>query len=131
MTKKHLKTLLLLGSIISGAANAEWAPLAIGKEDAATFIDLESKRKMGNSAEMWSAIVYLKPREVGANKKIMSLRELDEFDCKSNKFRTLTLIGYSDKLATGSIVIADYSIGEWANVPSKSIAEIQWHKACY
>lgn len=127
-----MKSLILCTTLvlISNIANAEWTPLAIGKEDAATFIDLESKRKMGNSTEMWSVVVYLKPREVGANKKIMSLRELDEFDCKASKFRATTLIGYSDKLATGSVVVADYSIGEWVTVPSKSIAEIQWHKAC-
>lgn len=119
----------ILVAVFSCQAKAEWFPLAIGKEDAATFIDLESKRKMGNSAEMWSAVVYLSPREVGG-KKVMSLRELDEFDCKLKRFRIISVIAYSDKLATGSVVGADYGIGEWISIPSKSIAETQWHKAC-
>lgn len=110
-------------------ANAEWTPIAEGKNRSATFIDKTSIRKHGDYSEMWSTVVYLEPREVDG-KRIMSFRELDEFDCKLKKSRIITLIGYTAKLATGSVVIADFDVGDWISIPIKSIAETQLNKAC-
>ncbi len=123
-------SLVILTLLFSKIALAEWSILAENKEaSAATFVDLKTIRKFGNSSEMWSAIVYLQPQNVDG-KNIMSFTELDEYDCKLKKFRLLTLIGYTDKLATGQIVGADYEVGDWMNVPTKSISEKQWNLAC-
>lgn len=128
---KMIKNILIILTLIfSNTVLAEWTIVAENKEaSAATFVDLKTIRKTGNSSEMWSAVVYLQPQNV-EGKNIMSFTELDEYDCKLKKFRLLTLIGYTGKLATGQIVGADYEIGDWMNVPTKSISEKQWSLAC-
>lgn len=123
-------TLALFLILASTSTLAEWSIVAENKEaSAATFVDLKTIRKMANSAEMWSAVVYLQPQSVDG-KNIMSFTELDEYDCKLKKFRIISLIGYTGKLATGDIVLADYEYGDWVIVPTKSISEKQWNLAC-
>jgi hypothetical protein len=127
MTKISLVILTLLFSNIS---LAEWTIIAENKEaSAATFVDLKTARKMGNSVEMWSAVVFLQPQNIDCG-KIMSFTELDEFDCKLKRFRIVSMVSYTGKLASGAIVSADYEIADWMKVPTKSISEMQWNLAC-
>ncbi len=127
-TSKILTLVLLILCPITSMAG--WTPIAENKEaSAATFVDLKTIRQMGNSAEMWSVVVYLHPQNI-EGEKLMSFTELDEFDCKLKKFRILTMIGYTGKMASGSIVTVDYEVGDWINVPTKSISEKQWNLAC-
>ena len=109
---------------------ADWIPIAENKAaTSATFVDLKTRRKMGDSVEMWSVVVYLRAQNL-YDKNIMSFTELDEYDCKLKKYRVVTLIGYTGKLATGQIVFANYDVGDWFNVIPKSIAEKQLSHAC-
>ena len=122
--------LIILMLMFSNIVLAEWSPIAENKAaTSATFVDLKTRRKMGDSVEMWSAVVYLQAQKLD-DKNIMSFTELDEYDCKLKKYRVVTLIGYTGKLATGEIVTADYEVGDWFNVTKKSIAEEQLSHAC-
>ena len=122
--------LIIFMLMFSNIVLAEWIPIAENKAaTSATFVDLKTRRKMGDSVEMWSVVVYLRAQNL-YDKNIMSFTELDEYDCKLKKYRAVTLIGYTGKLATGEIVSANYDVGDWFNVASKSIAQKQLIHAC-
>ena len=89
-------------SLMLLATNPAWADWVNtdSTDDAAHYMDPATVRKDGDLRSAWTLQDY-KERQRGGE---MSARGRMEFDCKSKRFRVLSVISYSGPMGTGKIL---------------------------
>ncbi|MDV6343538.1 surface-adhesin E family protein [Nitrosomonas sp. Is37] len=121
--------------LFSGSALADWASIRVpaewkpvkGEKD--FYIEPSSIKKSGDRATMWSLINYGTPMQV-ENMKHLSSTELDEYDCKDKKYKTLAFYWYPDPNAKGNVTYSETTSSNWEAVISNSPTEVAWKTAC-
>jgi hypothetical protein len=107
------KTLLLALMLVTGSVWAEWVMVSVSVTEQDFYIDKDTIRKDGNLRKVWS-VNNLKQRDKYGG---MSYRGRDEFDCKSERKRTLSVSLHSEPMADGKILFDEQGSGEWTDVP--------------
>jgi hypothetical protein len=92
--KKTILTLLL--AAMSAGAMAEWVQYA-ETEQIVYYIDAATIRRDGNFRKVWLVQDLKQRQKYGA----MSRRFLQEFDCKKERFRFLSISVHSGPMASG------------------------------
>ena len=124
MRKVILLVVLVIGS---NSAFARW--VEIGSNDALiSYANPATIRKSGSKVKMWSVFDYKTAQ--GSDRPYISAKALDEYDCKEEQTRTLSLSLHSENMGNGDVVSVITDTSQWMPVSPDSIGEIHWKFAC-
>jgi hypothetical protein len=100
-------------STVTTPARSEWVKMAEGTDGRKDYLDVTTIRKDGQFRRAWG-IQNLKERdEIGA----MSVRILQEYDCKGDRFRMLSMSVHTEPMAGGNVLHSGNRKEEWSHVP--------------
>jgi len=119
--------LCFLLALVAAPAWAEWVVVSESEDGGLAFyIDPASIRKNGHFRKVW-LITDLKQRGEGGE---MSRRVLDEYDCKEERSRILSISGHSGPMAGGETLEMDDGAGKWYAIAPGSMAETVFKRVC-
>jgi hypothetical protein len=116
--------MLLLG-LVSNTVMAAWTPVVQNGSDS-VYADISTISKTGNKVKMWDLLNMTK--HSGDN--YLSLKSLQEFDCKERKNRIVSYSTYSGNMGNGNMVKSSNRAHEWLPVKSGGVMEKLWNTAC-
>jgi len=125
--------LITLGLLLAQPVWAGWVVMGVGGEgatDVVIFGDPATVRKTANGRRVWMMWSYDKPQPNSVGGTYQSTKNLEEFDCAGERFRTLQSILHSDKFGRGPMVAFDNDLGPWIVVPPGSLAVDLLQAAC-
>ena len=111
--------------LASGNAVAEWVQVAFS-DTGVYYIDPATIRKNGNLRRAWE-IQDLKNRGRDGE---LSLRLLQEYDCKNDRSRILSLSLHAERMANGKVLASHPGDGQWDHIPPETIAEATFRFVC-
>lgn len=112
----------------SGSAAAEW--VSIGDQGPAEiFVDKTTIKRVGDTATMWQLQELKTPRSA-AGATYVSLKQLDEYDCKDPRTRGVEIGAYPQPKGEGKAVASEKGSGTWTKVVPDSTNEMLWKIAC-
>ena len=76
-------------------ANAEWVYVTENLKGT-SLVDFKSIKKNSNFRKAWTRIIFIEPQD-GSNGTFLSMKTYDEFDCKNDETRQLSILTFSDK----------------------------------
>lgn len=123
--------LFLLLAIASNGSQAEWLKIN-SNDNLTTYVDPASISKTENIAKMWGVVDLKEAKKEELGKSFLSAKSLQEYDCKEEQVRKVTLSFYSGNMGTGDIVhtYTDPEKWKWTPVAHGSIVETMWKNAC-
>jgi hypothetical protein len=124
--------LVMLLAMAGSAAEAEWLKVrsATASGGADSYADPATISRNGDMVKMWHVYDY-QTTHVIMGKAHLSAKSLNEYDCKSEKVRTLSFSWHSGKMATGETVHSgDDSPTNWISVHPGSTVKGLWTVAC-
>lgn len=123
---------LILGfllTILSGSAVAEWVAVASG-DNMTVYADSTTIRRSGDIVRIWRLNDFKTARTL-ADKPYLSMKTLDEYDCKVKRSRTLAgSAAYNRNMAQGEVLHTATSNSNWASVAAGTVQEIVMKVAC-
>ena len=127
MINKLLVALVL--SVASHNAMAKWAPVGSNKNYTA-YADLSTITKSGEMVKMWGLNDLKVPSETFNKKKFLSYKFQQEYECKGEKTRFLSLVKLSGAMGTGDVVYRAAGVDGWAPVSNSGVGRAMWKAAC-
>ena len=118
---------LLLSAMITGAM-AEWVQVYWG-ETSDAYADLSTIRKKGKTVKMWD-MVDLKHPQMIDGELFQSMKSQTEYDCGNVRSRLLTVLGYSQPMGTGVVVLTEPNPSDWEPVIPGTHGVIMWNVVC-
>lgn len=119
--------MMLLAGVCSSAA-AAW--IEVNRDETTTdYLDPTTIRKAGNMVKMWSLTDY-KTAQVADGKPYISSRQQNEYDCKGERVRILSLSAHSGNMAGGETVFVGTDPSKWVPIAPGAIMETLWKIAC-
>lgn len=115
--KKCLSVLLLL--LPAASVQAEWIELNVVKKPGEMhYFDPETVRKDGQFRKVWVLSSYEEKQKGGHH----AVKTLYELDCARDKARSITMLMYPDKKATGRVIGAHHEeSADWSGFSADSI----------
>ena len=127
--KKLLIALALV--IICGNANAEWIEVDFIKNRFIIYADKTTIRRNENIVKMWELTDFKMMQKNKDDTEFLSVKALQEHDCKEGRSRLLDLAQYSGAMGKGGVIMSGSDFGDrWNYVSPESIAESIWKIAC-
>lgn len=124
VVRKTILTLLL--AAMSSGAMAGWVQVGEGASGKKTYIDPQTIKKDGNLRRVWVIVNFPTADKDG----IHSRRVLDEYDCKGERWRALSLSLHSEPMADGRVINSYNATSEWDYIPPGTIAETIFKFVC-
>lgn len=121
--------LMMLLGVVSGSAAAEWVEVG-GNETTTTYADPATIRKAGNMVKMRHLLDYTKARVIEGLKPHLSVKMQDEYDCKQERTRTLSISLHSGNMGEGEVLGTSTKPGNWRPVPPDTLVETLREFAC-
>lgn len=121
--KKIIGLFLLLFSI---NGYCDW--VNVGESDDGnytTYVDFNTKKTVGGYIRVWTLMDMKKPEG-----NIKSLIALEEFDCSTDRKRTIQLTGYKDSMGAGGTVGTEEGSKRWTYVIPNSLIDIMYKSVC-
>ena len=123
----RFRTLLLISiCFVTGSAWADWVRVT-GNAELTYYIDPATIRKDGNLRKVWSILDLKEPDKKSGE---LSSRTRQEYDCKEERYRFLSMTEHSGQMATGNTLKNINEPSEWWDVPPKSMNEIVLKAVC-
>ena len=119
------KTLLLALMLVTGYAWGEWVRVS-WNDNFDRYIDPSTIRKDGNLVRVWE-ITDLKQRHKDGE---LSRRTRNEYDCKQERYRILTISSHTGPMASGTTLATEGESFTWDYIPPNSIVETVLKKLC-
>jgi len=121
----------LLLAIVSGGLQAEWMKVN-ANDNLTTYVDPASITKAENIARMSGMVDLKEAKKEELGKSFLSAKSLQEYDCKDEQVRKITLSFFSGNMGAGDIVhtYTDPEKWKWTPVAHGSIVETMWKTAC-
>jgi len=140
-------TLMLLLSLVSSSAMAEWVKIAVihsqqSPEIQTAYVDPVTIQKNGNLVSMSVLVDHQSGLSTAVGSKIMAIfssakgnikkswKVQDEFDCGNRKLRMLSYVAYLEQMGKGEIIPSPYVTSVWEPAVPESIGEALWKYAC-
>ena len=120
-------TMAALAVASSGAA-AHWVTMGDNGQ-AEIYIDKATITRSGDTAKMWSLQELKQPGSAGGAAYV-SLKRLDEYDCKEPRTRGVEISAFPKPMAQGTAVASEKGSGAWTKVAPDSAIEKMWKIAC-
>lgn len=124
-----LKKICVLSFLIASNAFADWIHIASTMEDDAIFyVSSESIVKTGKfKKSAWEVVNHPNKTRQG----YLSVKVQQEYDCKSNKVRTLYASAHSELFGKGiTVKIAEDTPLPWQEMPNGSVATFVRNYIC-
>jgi hypothetical protein len=120
--RKYLIGLLML---ISCSAWADWVQVA-DSSVSTYFVDRASIRKEGSFRKVWEIENYKKQE-----KGVQSTRSRVEYDCKQERYKTLTISTHTELMAEGLALENESNANNpWRDIPPKTVSARLLQYAC-
>lgn len=120
-----MRMLICVLALVAGPAWAGWVKVSENK-DATFYIDPATIRKSSQFRRVLE-LQDLKKRDSDGE---MSLRTLDEYDCKENRNRAVSFVTYADPMAQGKELYSSSSPDKWSAVPPGTPASVILKRVC-
>ena len=124
-----MKYLLVLLMLIASPAWAGWEHIAESDDGVKFLIDYQTIRKDGNKVKFWQLVNYPTPQILGEI-KYASTRSRQEYDCKQEQRRVLTLTAFDAWNADGKAVVKEEETGNWREIPPETVVWAIMKKVC-
>lgn len=126
---RAIVSLLLLAS--AGSATAAWERAGSTDDGATIYTDPATLQRAGDIVKMWGLLDYkIAERDPGGN-PYLSVKLMQEFDCKAVKGRTRYYSFHSGQMGGGQLVGSELRVdGEWLSASRARPGEILWKAAC-
>jgi hypothetical protein len=123
--------LFILLAISSNGLKAEWVKINTN-DNLTTYVDPASISKLENIVKMWGMVDLKEAKKEELGKSFLSAKSLQEYDCKEEQVRKITLSFYSENMGAGEIVhtYTEPDKWKWTPVTHGAIAETMWKTAC-
>jgi hypothetical protein len=123
--------LFVVLAISSNCLKAEWVKLS-AKDNLTTYVDPTTISKVDNIVKMWGLVDLKESKKEELGKSFLSAKGLQEYDCKDEKIRKITLSFYSGNMGAGEIIHTydDTDKWKWTPVAHGTISETMWKTAC-
>ena len=115
-------------AVASGGAAAQWVTMGDNGQ-AEIYIDKTTIARSGDTAKMWSLQELKQPGSAGGAAYV-SLKRLDEYDCKEARMRGVEISAFPQPMAQGTAVASEKGSGAWTKVAPDSAIEKMWKIAC-
>ena len=115
-------------SVASSGAAAQWVTMGDNGQ-AEIYIDKATITRSGDTAKMWSLQELKQPGSAGGAAYV-SLKRLDEYDCKEPRTRGVEISAFPKPMAQGTAVASEKGSGAWTKVAPDSAIEKMWKIAC-
>ena len=134
--------LMMLLAVASGSAAAQWVDwfvprsnvsqwvVANSNEAITIYADTGTIRREGKLAHMWDLTDMQTGKVLGAEKRSMSFKKEQEYDCEQYQARILYISWHSGNMGAGEIIGSDHNPGAWRPVMLGTILERLWRTAC-
>ncbi|TAK71575.1 MAG: hypothetical protein EPO19_04670 [Betaproteobacteria bacterium] len=138
--RRVIFTMLL--SIVSSSAAAAWEQWFVPKSNLSEWVvanyneavtiyaDTATVRRAGNMAQMWDLTDFRTGKALSGDKRSLSFRKEQEYDCSGQRARILYISWHSENMGTGEILGSDRTPGDWRPVLRGTILERLWTTAC-
>lgn len=115
--------LMILLSAICNSAMAEWSYIG-DNDDVTIYVDSSTIKKRGSTAKIWVLFDYKAPRTLQSGASYLSLKRLNEFDCKKDEERMLSFVIAADHMGKGDALPSSEKT-EWNPIiPDSATAEV-------
>jgi hypothetical protein len=146
---RHVLLILLL-SLFSNSASAEWVRLGMRFFDGKKFSDaiyydntevddkftaftvyanLSTIRRNGHKIKMRGLISLSKPMPV-KDTRYMSLESVDEYDCTEKTYRSISSVYFAEPMRRGPVVARGQQPSDWYPFEPVSLTSILFRAAC-
>ncbi len=120
---------LMLLAVVSNSAMAEWVNL--GNNDTFTaYADAETIRRTGDNVAMTILFNYNATYQVEDGKPVKSIKVKKEYDCKTKRYRQLTLVAFSELMGVGRAIYDDSDARPWIRIKSNTLEEMVFNYFC-
>jgi len=128
--RKIVFAMLLLGA--RGTLAADWAEWVVTNHNEAItmYADTATIRSNGGLARMWDLTDFEKGNVLGADKRSLSFKREQEYDCNGQRARILYISWHSEHMGEGQILGSERSSGSWRPVLVGTVLERLWRTAC-
>ncbi len=121
--------ILILLTVASGSAMAEWAPVG-GNDRFTLYSDPTTIIKSGNMVKMLR-LTDFKAVQGNIGEHYMSTKRQDEYDCVRERRRIIFVAAHSKKMGEGYVVIRVINkLDDWKPISPGSQGEAMWEFAC-
>jgi len=123
---------LALTLISSSVVAAEWMQIPNASDNAFNLhLNMEEVTNSGNKAKMWVMYDSTSAQALASGEKYLSVKMLNEYDCKEIKSRTIFYSWHSENMGAGtSIRTKDSPKAKWNLIPPRSDGKISQRIAC-
>lgn len=116
-------------AVVSSSAVAGWIEVG-GNETTTIYADPATIRMAGNMVKMWHLIDYTEARGIAGLKPYLSAKAQDEYDCKQERTRTLSISLHSGNMGEDEVLGTSTDPGKWRPVSPDTLVETLWEFAC-
>jgi hypothetical protein len=127
MTKKFILASIL--SLSCGMAAADWS-LLIRDANGTTYFDKEKIAVQETLATAWTLYDAEVPAEIRPNEYSHSARTLSEFNCRERTARTMVMIGYAERMASGKVMSVKNTPSQWEVINPQTWRQAVFKVAC-
>ena len=124
-----MKYLLALLVLFATPAWAGWEHAVQSEDGDRLLIDYQTIRKDGNKVKFWQLVNYQTPQALG-EVKYLSTRSRQEYDCKQEQKRVLTVTAFGNWNADGQVVIKEEETGKWQEIAPETVVWAIMKKVC-
>ena len=123
---------LALTLISSSVVAAEWMQIPNASDNAFNLhLNMEEVTNSGNKAKMWVMYDSTSAQALASGEKYLSVKMLNEYDCKEIKSRTIFYSWHSENMGAGiSISTKDSPKAKWKPILPRSDGKISQRIAC-
>ena len=123
---------LALTLISSSAVAAEWMQIPNASDNSFNLhLNMEEVTNSGNKAKMWVMYDSTSAQALTSGEKYLSVKMLNEYDCKEIKSRTIFYSWHSENMGAGiSISTKDSPKAKWKPILPRSDGKISQRIAC-
>ena len=125
----HKAILMLLLALLSNSAMAEWVKID-ENETTSIYVDPATIDHDGNNVKMFRLFDFNTAELLDGVKSYLSSIGQDEYDCKEQQWRRLSLSVFSENMGEGEAMYNDYEVSNWKPVSPSIISKSLWKYAC-
>ena len=121
----------LLLVMMAGGAAAAWERVGTADDGTVIYADAATLQPAGDLVKMWGLLDYKAAEKDAAGKAYLSVKLLQEFDCKGERGRTRYFSFHSGQMGAGQVVYSEMRTdSELLPARRARTGETLWKFAC-
>jgi len=129
-TKKRFALILVL-TVLTSNALAEWVEIEKFEDGMRVFVDKATARRNGDTAQVLHLVRWAEPQVEPGYPNYLSTIVRTSYDCIGKREKYLASTSYAGPMGNGAKVIADEDEVEiWYSISESSLEDKLWKIAC-